>query len=215
MKKEQEESTGKSGYNIIVPRYARQPQIKERKTLYKKAKEFSSESWRISASVNSLDIYKAPYLLEQSIQRYTERGSPLYTPQHLDNQSNTIPYHPPLLVISGQIGNKFHIFSPTKTQKIVKNTQGGIGLTLYPYAGATPWRCSIFEQELQRLYYQGELIPWRHCYAYGYESKSFGGGRYNKIMVITNLLLGDEGHIPNDRFTGGVPDPENVVERPI
>jgi len=40
-------------------------------------------------------------------------------------------------------------------------------------------------------------------------------GRYNKIMVITNLLLGDEGHIPNDRFTGGVPDPENVVERPI
>jgi len=214
MKKEQEEAS-KAGRDLIVPRYARPTHDKDRIRVYRKARAFEPDQWRISVSTNPIDIYKAPYLLEQTIQRYTSSGSPLYTPQHLDNQSNTIPYHPPLLVISGQIGNKFHIFSAAKTQKIVKNTQGGIGLTLYPYAGATPWRCSIFEQELQRLYYQGELIPWRHCYAYGYESKSFGGGRYNKIMVITNLLLGDEGHIPNDRFTGGVPDPENVVERPI
>jgi len=118
MKKEQEEITGsKRTYNLIIPKYARQDQDKDRKRLYRKAREFSSEHWRVSSSVNSLDVFKAPFLLEQTVQKYTMEGSPLYTPQHLDNQSNTIPYHPPLLVISGQIGNKFHIFSAQKTTK--------------------------------------------------------------------------------------------------
>lgn len=143
-----------------------------------------------------------------------------YTPNHMDNTGNAFPYHPPLICTPAQLGNTFSPYNELKKAK-QKGEEAHkdlytayLGFVLHPYCSAHTWICSTFEENILRLYYQGELAPWRHVYCYGFESKRRANNRWDKTFIVTSLILGDYGVMPSDRFTKNIPIESGVIYPP-